>query len=223
MRGTRGDAEVRDDEDPVRSQRRGHGPRDALAGRDRRTCSNATTCAWWPRGPRSGTCAERCPPSTRSSARASRCRTARSTAGRPCARTSATPATSCPDTVRDWMPAVHEWRPDVVITDFEPLAGIYARDQPDAADRGRQHQHARPLPPRRRDHRRRARGLHARQGGDPLDGARRGRVPRHDLLRAAARARRHDSGAADRPPGDRGRGRASAASTWSSTRAASRR
>ena len=26
-----------------------------------------------------------------------------------------------------WMAAVQEWRPDVVVTDFEPLSGIYAR------------------------------------------------------------------------------------------------
>jgi uncharacterized protein (TIGR00661 family) len=32
-----------------------------------------------------------------------------------------------PDTVRRWMKLVHEWRPEVVITDFEPLAGRYAR------------------------------------------------------------------------------------------------
>jgi uncharacterized protein (TIGR00661 family) len=32
-----------------------------------------------------------------------------------------------PDSVRHWMAAVHEWRPDVVVTDFEPLSGIYAR------------------------------------------------------------------------------------------------
>ena len=32
-----------------------------------------------------------------------------------------------PDTVKRWMRLVHEWRPDVVITDFEPLAGRYAR------------------------------------------------------------------------------------------------
>ena len=32
-----------------------------------------------------------------------------------------------PDTMRHWMSLVHEWRPDVVITDFEPLAGVYAR------------------------------------------------------------------------------------------------
>ena len=32
-----------------------------------------------------------------------------------------------PDTMRHWMSMVHEWRPDVVITDFEPLAGVYAR------------------------------------------------------------------------------------------------
>ncbi len=32
-----------------------------------------------------------------------------------------------PGSVRRWMAAVHEWRPDVVVTDFEPLSGIYAR------------------------------------------------------------------------------------------------
>jgi uncharacterized protein (TIGR00661 family) len=32
-----------------------------------------------------------------------------------------------PDTVKHWMKLVHEWRPEVVITDFEPLAGRYAR------------------------------------------------------------------------------------------------
>jgi uncharacterized protein (TIGR00661 family) len=32
-----------------------------------------------------------------------------------------------PDTVKRWMGLVNEWRPDVVITDFEPLAGRYAR------------------------------------------------------------------------------------------------
>jgi uncharacterized protein (TIGR00661 family) len=32
-----------------------------------------------------------------------------------------------PETVRNWMGMVAEWRPEVVITDFEPLAGRYAR------------------------------------------------------------------------------------------------
>ena len=32
-----------------------------------------------------------------------------------------------PETVRDWIARVEEWRPDVVITDFEPLAAVYAR------------------------------------------------------------------------------------------------
>lgn len=32
-----------------------------------------------------------------------------------------------PASVRTWIRAVEEWRPDVVITDFEPLSGIYAR------------------------------------------------------------------------------------------------
>jgi uncharacterized protein (TIGR00661 family) len=32
-----------------------------------------------------------------------------------------------PHTVREWLARVKEWRPDVVITDFEPLAAAYAR------------------------------------------------------------------------------------------------
>ncbi|MEZ5076650.1 MAG: glycosyltransferase family protein [Solirubrobacterales bacterium] len=32
-----------------------------------------------------------------------------------------------PDSLRRWLAAVEEWRPEVVVTDFEPLAGIYAR------------------------------------------------------------------------------------------------
>jgi uncharacterized protein (TIGR00661 family) len=32
-----------------------------------------------------------------------------------------------PETVRNWIDAIREWRPDVVVTDFEPLVGIYAR------------------------------------------------------------------------------------------------
>jgi uncharacterized protein (TIGR00661 family) len=32
-----------------------------------------------------------------------------------------------PHTVKRWLGVVDEWRPDVVITDFEPLAGVYAR------------------------------------------------------------------------------------------------
>jgi uncharacterized protein (TIGR00661 family) len=32
-----------------------------------------------------------------------------------------------PASVRRWMTTVREWRPDVVVTDFEPLAGRYAR------------------------------------------------------------------------------------------------
>jgi uncharacterized protein (TIGR00661 family) len=32
-----------------------------------------------------------------------------------------------PNTVKHWMKLVQEWRPEVVITDFEPLAGRYAR------------------------------------------------------------------------------------------------
>jgi len=35
--------------------------------------------------------------------------------------------TELPDAVRLWIAEVHDWRPDVVITDFEPLAGIFAR------------------------------------------------------------------------------------------------
>lgn len=32
-----------------------------------------------------------------------------------------------PDSVRRWIRQVDEWRPDVVVTDFEPLAALYAR------------------------------------------------------------------------------------------------
>ena len=32
-----------------------------------------------------------------------------------------------PETVRHWMSVVHDWRPDVVVTDFEPLSALYAR------------------------------------------------------------------------------------------------
>jgi uncharacterized protein (TIGR00661 family) len=32
-----------------------------------------------------------------------------------------------PATVRHWLAVVDDWRPDVVVTDFEPLAGVYAR------------------------------------------------------------------------------------------------
>jgi uncharacterized protein (TIGR00661 family) len=32
-----------------------------------------------------------------------------------------------PGSVRMWMETVDEWEPDVVVTDFEPLSGIYAR------------------------------------------------------------------------------------------------
>jgi uncharacterized protein (TIGR00661 family) len=32
-----------------------------------------------------------------------------------------------PDTVRRWVSMVDEWKPDVVISDFEPLCGAYAR------------------------------------------------------------------------------------------------
>ena len=164
----------------------------------------------------------RCRTWTRSSARRSRWRRARSSAGRPCVRTCSSPARSSRDTVRDWVARTREWRPDVVITDFEPLTGGVRPLQPHAAGRGRQHQHARPLPPRRRDRRRRARGLHDRARRSPT---------RWSPARSSTSSRpsssrrwrgRHDPGAADRAAGDRGRRAASAASTWSSTRAASR-
>lgn len=32
-----------------------------------------------------------------------------------------------PESVSTWLDTVREWRPDVVVTDFEPLSGIYAR------------------------------------------------------------------------------------------------
>ena len=54
-----------------------------------------------------------------------------------------------PDTVKRWMGLVREWRPEVVITDFEPLAGTLRSRHPHAAGLRRQHQHARPLPARR--------------------------------------------------------------------------
>ena len=31
------------------------------------------------------------------------------------------------DTVRHWLSVVHDWRPDAVVTDFEPLSALYAR------------------------------------------------------------------------------------------------
>ena len=50
-----------------------------------------------------------------------------------------------PETVRNWISTVDEWKPEIVLTDFEPLArNVRARD-PHADDRDRQHQHARPL------------------------------------------------------------------------------
>ena len=39
----------------------------------------------------------------------------------------ATAPRELPATVRHWLAPVDEWRPDVVVTDFEPLAGLYAR------------------------------------------------------------------------------------------------
>jgi len=32
-----------------------------------------------------------------------------------------------PDTIRHWVDEVDDWQPDVVISDFEPLTGVYAR------------------------------------------------------------------------------------------------
>lgn len=32
-----------------------------------------------------------------------------------------------PETIRHWVDEVEDWQPDVVISDFEPLAGVYAR------------------------------------------------------------------------------------------------
>jgi len=39
----------------------------------------------------------------------------------------ATAPRELPATVRHWLEVVEAWRPDVVLTDFEPLAGLYAR------------------------------------------------------------------------------------------------
>ena len=61
---------------------------------------------------------------------------------------------SCPTPSRTGSRVVDEWQPDVVITDFEPLAGIYARLSRTAARLRRQHQHDRSLQARRGDHRR---------------------------------------------------------------------
>ncbi|MCP6755925.1 hypothetical protein NL533_30350, partial [Klebsiella pneumoniae] len=36
-------------------------------------------------------------------------------------------ARELPGSVRTWMGTVEEWRPDVVVTDFEPLSASYAR------------------------------------------------------------------------------------------------
>ena len=47
-----------------------------------------------------------------------------------------------PGTVKRWVREVDEWKPDVVISDFEPRRRLRPRTRP--ADRGRQHQHARP-------------------------------------------------------------------------------
>ena len=35
-----------------------------------------------------------------------------------------------PHTVREWLARVHEWRPEVVITDFEPLSARLLAPQP---------------------------------------------------------------------------------------------
>ena len=62
-----------------------------------------------------------------------------------------------PGSVRTWMERSTSGEPDVVVTDFEPLSGIYARLVAHPAGLRRQHPHDRPLPPRRGDRRGRAR------------------------------------------------------------------
>ena len=47
-----------------------------------------------------------------------------------------------PGTVKRWVREVDEWKPDVVISDFEPLAGVYARSTRTSLIARRQHQHA---------------------------------------------------------------------------------
>ena len=110
--------------------------RDPLAGRDRRRCSTATTSASSPPAPRSRTCRTSLPrvkeifgPSfaiedgeirrwatVRQNVRNARPRAAR-------------------DGPQVWISTVREWRPDVVITDFEPLTGDLLAHHPDADDR----------------------------------------------------------------------------------------
>ena len=77
-------------------------------------------------GAASGSSGRACRAWTRSSARASPWRTARSGAGRPSGHNAGRAPRALPGTVRRGC-VVHHWRPDVVVTDFEPLAGLYAR------------------------------------------------------------------------------------------------
>ena len=87
----------------------------------------------------------------------------------------------------------------------------------------RQHPHDRPLPPRRRDPRGRARGLPARARRDARDGPDGRRLRHHHVLPAAAAAGADRPGAADRPARRSSRRGRCAASTCSSTRAAATR
>ena len=108
-----------------------------------------------------------------------------------------------PETMRHWLAVVHEWRPDVVITDFEPLCAVYARwsrtpllavDNINMIDRCR---HDREIVGEQRDDFLIARAVRAEHGPG------RGRVHGADVLLTADRPARHHARAADRATGDR--------------------
>ncbi len=107
-----------------------------------------------------------------------------------------------PDTVHHWMSVVDEWLPEVVITDFEPLAGIYARtsrtplvcvDNIHMVDRCR---HDREIIGDQRDEYLIAKAVTRAMVPDG------GRLRRPHVLPPADLPRTHDAGAADRAPGD---------------------
>ncbi len=110
-----------------------------------------------------------------------------------------------PDTVRRWVAEVSEWQPDVVVTDFEPLAGVYARatrtpliavDNINMLDRCA---HDEEIVGGEREDFLLARAVTRSMVPGAVQ------LPGHHLLPTAARARGHHPGAPDRPPGDRRR------------------
>ena len=72
-----------------------------------------------------------------------------------------------PSTVREWIGADTRVAPRRRDHRLRAAQRRLLALEPHAAGRGRQHQHARPLPPRRGDHRRRARGLPDRARRSP--------------------------------------------------------